>query len=83
MFAGPNSVGNCGGACPNFCAAWIGICHLDPSEASACVDACMTKVLATNGAEPACRFQLLQRALYDQRYCDYVKFGSGSCFSCD
>jgi hypothetical protein len=81
MAAGPDTAGNCGGACPIFCAAWIGICHHDPSEMSACVDACMMKATATNGAEPACRFQLLQRALYDTRYCDYVKFGS--CFSCD
>ena len=74
-YAGPNGNGTCGGACPDFCAAWIGICHPDPSEASACVNTCMAKALATSGVEPACRFQLLQRALYDTRYCDYVKFG--------
>lgn len=66
----------CGVPCFNFCAAWIGICHRDPSEASACLSGC-----AAAGANPACRFPLLQRALYDQRYCDYVKYGS--CLSCE
>jgi hypothetical protein len=81
--AGPSG-GNsgCGYPCPNFCAAWISICHVDPSEASACLTACTMNSLATAGADPECRFQLLQRALYDTRYCDYVKYGS-SCLSCD
>jgi hypothetical protein len=78
--ASPSGNANCGYPCPNFCAAWIGICNRDPSEASACLTACQMKGNATAGADPACRFQLLQQALYDKRYCDYVKFDS--CLSC-
>jgi hypothetical protein len=75
------SSGGCGYPCPNFCAAWISICNPDPGEASACMAACSMNTVATRGADPACRFQLLERALYDKRYCEHVKYGS--CFSCE
>jgi hypothetical protein len=79
--AGPSGGGvNCGLVCDNFCKAWIGICSPDPTEAAACLAACKAKQA---GNEPGCRFELLQRALYDQRYCNYVKFGPDSCFSCN
>jgi hypothetical protein len=70
----------CNYACPNFCAAWISICNPTPSEASACMAACSMNTVATRGADPECRFQFLERALYDKRYCAYVKYGS--CLSC-
>lgn len=79
--AAPAGDSYCGFPCPNFCAAWIGICNPDPAEASACLAACQMNSNATAGADPACRFQLLQRALYDKRYCDYVKYGT--CLSCN
>ena len=78
--AGPNGNAICGLLCEDFCAAWTGICNPDPTEAGACVEACKAK---GGGNEPVCRFELLQRAIYDKRYCDYVKFGPGSCFSCN
>jgi hypothetical protein len=76
--ASPGGNSNCGIPCLNFCAAWISICNRDPGEASACVTACGAK---TGGTDPECRFRLLQHALYDKRYCEYVKYGS--CFSCE
>jgi hypothetical protein len=78
--AGPTGNAACGFACRNFCDAWVGICNPDPSEASACLTVCTTKMIAAPTAEPTCRFQLLQRALYDKRYCDYVKLNS--CLTC-
>jgi len=81
--AGPSG-GNsgCGVPCLNFCAAWARICNADPSEMSPCLTACSTNSHATVGADPECRFKFLERALYDKRYCAYVKYGT-SCLSCE
>jgi len=70
----------CGSACANFCTAWGALCPQYATDVTTCMDSC-GRAMAPGSSEPSCRFKLLEQAVYDRRYCDYVKFGS--CLSCN